>query len=137
MAVDYEHRLVVARDHELAALAAQHQTAHEREHEFNEKQLAATNERFSAELNAVKAAIDRLEAAGATFMTLDRFDREHEPVLETQRKAENALTALLAQLGTLRGIIVFLGLPGVVALAWAIVGAASGHPVSGPGGIVP
>lgn len=137
MAITYERKLADARDHEMASLAAQHQIAHEREHEFNQEAIRTATMAMKAELDALRGAVDRLESVSATFLSLDRFDREHRPVLAAQEEAKTSLTTLLAQLGTLRGIIVFLGLPGVVALLWAIIGAASGHPVSGPGGIVP
>ena len=90
----------------------------------------------------------QLERQAQTFLTVDRFEREHEALeqstalkvdsLASKRTDDHELlTRLLTQVGTWRGIIVFVGLPGIIALVWALLAAFSGHAVSGPDGLVP
>jgi Flp pilus assembly protein TadB len=137
MAVGYEHKLAEARDHEAEALSRQHQVAHEREHEANQEAIQSATAALRSELGTLQTDLDRLRDQANTFMTVDRFDREHENLKKGQGEDHVALTTLIAQLGTLRGIVALLGVPGLVALAWAVIAAATGHALTGPSGLIP
>lgn len=90
----------------------------------------------------------QLERQAVTFLTVGRFEREHEALekgievkLESLASKHNddheLLTRLLTQVGTFRGIAIFLGLPGIVALFWVLLAAFAGRTVTGPGGFIP
>ena len=61
------------------------------------------------------------------FLTQDEYDRQHASVVTRQDADHEQLVKLVAQIATLRGIVAFLGLPGLAALAWIII-AQLGHP---------
>ena len=133
----YERQATVQKFHELESLSREHRSSHEREHEYTELAIGKATATLDGQLDRMRQDMDRLDTAGSGFMTLERFDREHRELEKKRDEDHESLTKLLAQVGTLRAVIVFLGLPGLAALGWIILAAFSGHAVTGPNGLVP
>lgn len=93
----------------------------------NLERQAAEYERRLDELNHSHAR--SIEAQQHT-VSRDVYDVQHQ-LLSSQ------VDKLYAQVGVWKGIVVFLGVPGVVALLWALVSASQHVPLAGPGGLVP
>ena len=145
---------------ELAAKAVQHERelravydAHERELRLAaevavEKARNIQFDEYERRLEDMNRFREQLEHQATTFVTIDRFERDHK-ALEAAVKAQHSesevkrssdhdlLAKLLTQVGTLRGVAVFVGLPGILAFIWAIVAAVANKTVTGPGGLLP
>ena len=93
----------------------------------NLERQALEYERRLADLN--HAHTRTLEAQSRT-VSREIYESQHREVKEQVGK-------LVTQIGVWRGIIVFLGLPGIIALLWAVLSAISGHTVTGPDGFLP
>jgi hypothetical protein len=137
ISIEYERKLTEARDHEMAALAAQHQIAHEREHEFYQEAIAHATQALAAELSIIRGDAARLRDAAPGYMTIERFDREHKTLRDLQATDHLSLAKLLTSIGTLRGLVTIIGLPGIITLIWALLAAANGQTVTGPNGFIP
>jgi hypothetical protein len=84
---------------------------------------------------------DMLSAMGRMEVRiLERFDKlderlgDHEARLREHKTTSDKLAG---QISAWRGLVLFLGLPGLLALAAVVAAAAAGVTVTGPGGLIP
>ena len=81
-ATEYEHQLGDAKFHEIEAVQSAHTEFHDREHLLYEAAIEKASDALKASHAALQAEVERLVDASATFMTEDRFEREHSQLLE-------------------------------------------------------
>lgn len=128
-------------------LAAEKAFDHERElrrlHDLHERELRLQTEKavehardiqfreYERRLEEMNRFREENRDQTKTFLPIDRFEREHEGLegkidlridnVDLKRSTDHEiLVKLVTQVGTLRGIAVFLGVPGVLALLWAL-----------------
>lgn len=134
----YERQLTDQQLHEVQSLTTEHQKFHDREHAFYDEAIAKAASALAQDLNVVKIDLARLRDQSAGYMSVAGFDREHEALVakievalanESDKRGvdHEQLQRLLAQVGTLRGLLFFLGVPGIAAMLWILLAVFSGH----------
>ena len=147
-AIAYERKYTDGQFGQLNIVAQEHRIFHEREHELYEGAIERASSAIITQLRLLELDVERLRDESHRYMSVDRFEREHEAlekVIESKvagvtSKASDdheLLVKLLTQIGTVRGIAVFVGLPGIIALIWTLLAAFSNQTVTGPGGLIP
>ena len=147
-AIAYERKYTDGQFGQLNIVAQEHRIFHEREHELFESAIERASTAIIVQLRLLETDVERLRDDSHRYMTVERFEREHEALeknIETRSEVlaskssddHELLIKLLTQIGTVRGIAVFIGLPGIIALLWTLLAAFSNQTVTGPGGFVP
>ena len=132
-----------------------HKRAHDAEHAAVEKALTKADEGLEKRLEGMNEFRAQLSVQANTFISRELFEQytkeqrlreeglassafaKHESVEDQIEIERQARIRLEAQISTWRGIILFLGMPGVVALLWTILATFSGQAVTGPNGFIP
>lgn len=94
---EYERRLTDAQFHQLSTLAEEHRTFHEREHILYEDAIDKASASLQSQLKVLEMDVDRLRETAATFMTIERFEREHKVLTD---KMDAAIGNLSEKVGT-------------------------------------
>jgi hypothetical protein len=81
-ATEYEHKLGAAKFHEIETVQSAHTEFHQREHILYEDAIEKASGALKASHATLQAEVERLVDTSATFMTADRFEREHSQLLE-------------------------------------------------------
>jgi inorganic pyrophosphatase/exopolyphosphatase len=147
-AIAYERKYTDGQFGQLNIVAQEHRIFHEREHELYEGAIERASTAIITQLRLLETDVERLRDESHRYMSVERFEREHEALEKTiEAKAatlagkasddHELLVKLLTQVGTVRGIAVFVGLPGIIALLWTLLAAFSNQTVTGPGGFIP
>ena len=92
---------------------------------------------YERRLGALNGEQGRIAKILAQSVTRELHDIEIGHQRETVEVLRVQVDKLVTTLNVWRGIVVFLGLPGVVALLWTILAAFSGRTVTGPDGFIP
>jgi len=147
-AIAYERKYTDGQFGQLNIVAQEHRIFHEREHELYEGAIERASTAIIVQVRLLETDVERLRDDSHRYMTVERFEREHEALEKTiDAKADTLagkaaddhelLIKLLTQIGTVRGIAVFVGLPGIIALLWTLLAAFTNQTVTGPGGFLP
>ena len=123
--------------------------AHERELRLQVEDAVARNlerqateyERRLSDLNGEQGRIARIAAASVTRELFDlemEHERERADGMRAQTESlKTEVDRLVTQLQTLRGLALFIGLPGIIAFLWSVIAAANNITVTGPNGLIP
>jgi len=79
---NYERRLTDLQFAKVQALSDEHKTFHDREHLLYEEAVSRASLTVSAQVQVIAADITRLREEGHTYLTVDRFEREHKALGE-------------------------------------------------------
>ena len=81
-ALTFERRLTDAQFGQLNLIAQEHRVFHEREHLLYEDAIDKAASALSSQLKVLEADLDRVRDGSHTYMTVDRFEREHANLME-------------------------------------------------------
>lgn len=91
MAIKYERDYTNGQFGQLNLVAQEHRIFHEREHLLYEDAIEKASNSIRATLNTIEADMERFRVEASKWMTVERFEREHQALIE---KTEIALHTL-------------------------------------------
>jgi hypothetical protein len=90
-AVAYERKYTDGQFGQLNLVAQEHRIFHEREHLLYEDAIEKASSAIGGQLHVLEADFERLRDASHSFMTVDRFEREHEQLIDKMDLAFRAM----------------------------------------------